>query len=295
MKYIVKSNILFIILILLSLQQSISQEDNTKYADVLVEAYYSNANYKFQDFYGGSLGNFPVPIRPNIILGANTNYFLSLPKGSYVIVGFRDNEIIDYPNQDDIIIVENGCNHEQAEIFVSSDGKEFTRLGIVNDCDKNSLDLQTINYTKPVRFIKIVGLDNKGGSPGFDVVSISGLPNSNIAYNINHEIDSIAKYLLKNYEPTNNPDTLLFVVPDILFKKNNSELLFNSELLLNNIAKILTANKNLKIRLIESSNNKNKILKKQRVVAVRKYLLTKGVVQNKIIDKDNNNKVARKH
>ena len=293
MKNIVKSNILILFFMLSFLQQSVSQKNNTQYADVIIDTYYSHANSKFQDFYGGSLVNFPVSIKPEIILGANTNYFLSLPTGSYVIVGFRDNEIIDYPNQDDIIIVENGCNHEQAEIFVSSDGKKFTRLGIVNDCDKNSLDLQTINYTRPVKYIKIVGLDNKGGSPGFDVVSISGLPNSNIDCRNKYEIDSIRNYLLKNFEQNDDTDTIMFIIPDILFKNDNSELLYDAKLLLNNIAKLLLSKKNLKIRLIENTNNKNKNLRKKRVKAVRKYLLKKGVDNNKIINKED--KGAKKH
>ena len=293
MKNIVKSNILILFLMLSFLQQSVSQENNSQYADVIIEAYYSHANSKFQDFYGGSLDNFPISIRPEIILGANTNYFLSLPKGSYVIVGFKDNEIIDYPNQDDIIIIENGCNNEQAEIFVSSDGKKFTRLGIVNDCDKNSLDLQTINYTKPVKYIKIVGLDNKGASPGFDVVSIRGLPNSSIDCRNKYEIDSIRNYLLINFEQNNDADTIMFIIPDILFKKDNSELLYDAKLLLNNIAKLLLSKKNLKIRLIENSNNKNKNLRKKRVKTVRKYLLKKGVDNNKIINKED--KGAKKH
>ena len=66
MKNIVKSNILILFLMLSFLQQSVSQENNSQYADVIIEAYYSHANSKFQDFYGGSLDNFPISIRPEI-------------------------------------------------------------------------------------------------------------------------------------------------------------------------------------------------------------------------------------
>ena len=121
MKKIINLCIIFLIFILPL--KSISQADNTQYADILVESYYSQANSNFSEFYGGSLGNFPIKIRPDIVLGANENYFVSLPTGSYIVLGFTDNEIIDYPNQDDIFIKENGCNNEQAKVLSVQTGK----------------------------------------------------------------------------------------------------------------------------------------------------------------------------
>jgi hypothetical protein len=41
-----------------------------------------------------------------------------------------------------------------------------------------AFDLASIGFTDPVVAIRIVGLDNGGGSPGFDVVNVQVLPGS---------------------------------------------------------------------------------------------------------------------
>jgi len=149
----------------------------SEYADVIIEAWYSNANSNFDSFYGGTLANFPVKVSPEVVLGNNES-FLSLPSGSYVTVGFTDNYILNAANQDDIFIREIGGSGEKAEIYVSSDSKNFILLGIAQDDKTTSLDLEDIKFNKPVEAIKIVGLDNKGGSPGFDIVSVKAITGS---------------------------------------------------------------------------------------------------------------------
>ena len=298
MNWLLYKKTLFVLFLILTLPLIIvSQEDNSQYADVLVESFYSGTNSNFTEFYGGSLSNFPVAIRPDIILEANENYFLSLPPASYVVLGFTDNEIIDYPNQNDIFIKENGCNNEKAEVWVSTNGKDFTFFGIVDDCDNNSLDLASINYTQPVRFIKIVGLDLKGASPGFDVVNVRGLPNSNISFDIKDEIDSISIYLKEFSKINSDLDTVEFIIPEVFFKNNTSELLPDSKLLLNKLSAFLVTNKKLKIKIIENANNKkeNENLIKKQVEAVREYFISKGVKKSKIIYKGNENKGAARH
>lgn len=147
------------------------------YADILIDNYYSYANPNFDGFYGGSISTFPIKLSPEVVLG-NNNKFISLPKGSYVVVGFKNNTIIDADNQDDIFITEFGKSGEKAEVYISDNAENFKLLGIAYDMGITSFDIADIDFDKPVTAIKIVGLDSFGGSPGFDVVSVSGLVGS---------------------------------------------------------------------------------------------------------------------
>lgn len=148
-----------------------------QYADIILDAYYSGVNPDFDSFYGDtnqdSSGD-PIEISPDIVLGNNEG-FLSLPTGSYVVVGFTDNTIVDAYNQDDIYIDEVGSMGELADVYVSSDNENFVFLGKAGAGGVTSLDLADIQFTEPVTAIKIVGLDNKGASPGFDLISVRAL------------------------------------------------------------------------------------------------------------------------
>jgi len=168
------------ILVCLFLFVQFSYADNDdEYADVLLDVYYSGVNPDFNNYYGGVAGGSsnPFEISPNVVLGNNNN-FLCLPTGSYVVVGFLNNTIINAPNQDDIFIRESGAAGESAEVYVSSDNNNFTLLGIARDDSTTSFDLDEIGVDTPIVAIKIIGLDNKGKSPGFDVVSIKALTGS---------------------------------------------------------------------------------------------------------------------
>ncbi len=181
-----------------------AQTVSTEYADKLVGKYYSHANIYFTDLYGGEGFNFPISIDPHLIEGANTTYFVSLPLGSYVVMEFTNNKIIDYPGQDDIYVTENGCNNERAEVYVSSDGKKFIQLGVVDDCYESSLDLGSIGFKGEVRFVKVVGLDLNGGSPGFDLVNIKGLPKSSVEVVEDAVADSLDNLSAYGFNAFNN-------------------------------------------------------------------------------------------
>lgn len=193
----------FIILFLFISNALIGQSVNSEYADKVVGTYYSKANISFSELYGGEGFNFPVLINPHWIEGDNQSYFVSLPTGSYIIMQFTNNMIVDYPGQDDIFITENGCNNEKAEVFVSTDGKNFTRLGIVDDCYESSLDLADIGFKSPVKYVKVVGLDMNGGSPGFDLVNIKGLPKSSVDINTDAIADSLDNLADFGFETSN--------------------------------------------------------------------------------------------
>jgi hypothetical protein len=151
------------------------------FADVVLDYFDSGAG-PIAGPYGGTLGSFPIPVSTSVVLGSEPGVtgsldFLSLPTGSYVTVGFLDESIVDGVGND-IFIQEVGANGERANVFVSADGTNFTFLGLAIDDQTTAFDLSTIAFTSPVSAVKIVGLDNFGGSPGFDVVNVQVLPGS---------------------------------------------------------------------------------------------------------------------
>lgn len=164
-----------------------------QYADVLLDSYYSGTVPQFSDFYGvGMDGNLAL-INPDICLG-NNPWFVSIPKDSYITVGFTDNTIFDAPNQNDIFIQEKGQGSELGEVYISDDmGATFTYFGVIDGGTVNAIDLADINYTSIVNAIKIVGLDNNGSAPGFDLVRIYGIEGANCMANATIVIPSLCQ------------------------------------------------------------------------------------------------------
>lgn len=267
---------------------TLSGFSQTEYADLLVASHYAHPDKYWGNFYGGSELDFPVPIQPEVVLGNNTVQFLSLPAGSFVIVEFTDNQIVDFPNQDDIFITEIGCRHEKAEVFVSHDGKEFVRLGEVDDCKISSLDLATIGYKETVRYVKVIGLDQKGESPGFDLVNIKGLPNSNINNYI--EVDSIDTYF-EPKEPTDKMDIPIhqkIILKNIHFKTNSDELEAGPQSELDTLASKMLSHGKVKIKVTGHTDDIgdddfNQDLSLRRAKAVKDYLIKKGVPEDHIV------------
>jgi hypothetical protein len=150
------------------------------YADVVLD-YYDSGTGPVSGPYGGTYpGSYPVPVSTDVVLGDDPGTsvdFLSLPTGSYVTVGFTDETVID-GSGDDIFIRETGGNGERANVYVSSNLVDFILLGVANDATTTSFDLAAIGFSDSVQAIQIVGLDNLGSSPGFDVVNVQVLPGS---------------------------------------------------------------------------------------------------------------------
>jgi Ca2+-binding RTX toxin-like protein len=128
----------------------------------------------FDDFGEPPLG--PIPIEA--VLGDDPGPdldFVSLPTGSFVTVGFSNATIIDGPGND-IFIRETGAAGDRAEVYVSSvlssDPADFTLLGIAQDDITTAFDLGAAGFIGTVQAIKIVGLDERGTAPGFDVVNV---------------------------------------------------------------------------------------------------------------------------
>ena len=242
---------LFILQPLLLLSQNQSE-----YPDVIIDSYNSTTKTK-NIFYGGS----KVPSKKNSVsldsLFYKNDCYISLPKDSYVIVGFTNNYIIDAPNQNDIFIEEVGGAGEYADVFVSSDNIEYKFLGVAGNGSINELDLAKIGYTNQVKYIKVVGKDSKGSSPGFDIGCIYGLPGAN-----------------KSAE--------VIVLENVLFETNKTVLLQESFETLNQLVKQLQGNKSVQIEIRGHTHNigeeaKNQILSEQRAKAVLDYLVSQGI------------------
>jgi hypothetical protein len=171
-------------------QYAFSQGGNTTlstgpvhgFADVVMEFYDSGAGPLAGPYGGLSPGGNPLAVDLSAVLGNEgtdgVTDWISLPTGSYVTVGFTD-EVVTNGAGNDILIREIAASGEKANVYVSSDGVNFTFLGEADDGVTTAFDLASINYTSPVTAIRVVGLDTNGGSPGFDVSNIEVLSVTN--------------------------------------------------------------------------------------------------------------------
>ena len=162
------------------------------YADYVVDWDRGTVTGDFPGWYGGSLSTFPIPLTDAeaeaAILGPPDTKFLSLPGNpndegigppnvsAWVIVGF--NTPIMNMAGPDLFITELGANNESADIWVwDPSGEEyyvgkFTR----NGSDILAIDYALSGYTGLVTMVAIVGLDELGGSKGFDLDAVGGTP-----------------------------------------------------------------------------------------------------------------------
>ncbi|MGG7568233.1 hypothetical protein ACQ5SO_18940 [Rhodovulum sp. DZ06] len=130
--------------------------------------------------YGFATQTAPIRRLPDLryAMDGDPNSGVSLPRGSYIVLGFGDGYVIDGPGND-LFISEPGAGQEDAEVYVSPDfGRSFTYLGRAYGARLTELDLADIGYTQRVTAVKIVGLDNGGDAPGFDVAFVRGLEGS---------------------------------------------------------------------------------------------------------------------
>lgn len=160
-----------------------AQAGETIIADVLID-YAPAPNSRLAQPYGGLRAQFRRTGQPwrledlSYALDGNRESFVSLPKGASVTVGFSAGVIFDGPGAD-IFVAEVGNAAERADVFVSSDGGQtFTLLGRAEGNRVTRMDLAEIGYTREVNAVKVVGLDSRGGSPGFDLAFIQGLEGS---------------------------------------------------------------------------------------------------------------------
>lgn len=129
--------------------------------------------------YGGTFpGSYPVPVPLSHATDGDPTTFVSLPTGSFIVLGFSSGFVFDGPGLD-LFVSEVGGATETADIYVSSDsGSTFTFLGIATTSTVSGFDLNDIGFTGKVNAVKVVGRDKFGDSPGFDLAFVRGLEGS---------------------------------------------------------------------------------------------------------------------
>lgn len=147
------------------------------FADRLLEYFDSGAGPIPGPYGIDELGNDLVPVTPDIVVDSNpTAGALSLPTNSSVTVGFTNVLIQDQSGNDiSVLELENAGEQEQAGVYVSSNNSDFVFLGTASTGTASSFDLASVGFTSPVEAVRIVGLDNGGLSPGFDVANVQAL------------------------------------------------------------------------------------------------------------------------
>lgn len=150
------------------------------FADTVIE-FFDSGSGPLAGPYGGTFpGAFPVPVPLTHATDGDPSTFVSLPTGSFITLGFSSGFVFDGAGLD-IFVSEVGGNDETASVFVSSDfGLTFELLGVATTATVSGFDLSSIGFADNVNAIKIEGLDNFGGSPGFDLAFAQGLEGSSV-------------------------------------------------------------------------------------------------------------------
>jgi hypothetical protein len=157
-----------------------AEEGAFEYPCYLVDAYDADEScWTGMDADGTYLG--PIRVDPEKWLVGpplSDKSGVTLPPDHWVEVQFRG-PIVDGPN-DDILLIELGPVREQALIFIT-DGADRERLiGIANsgtdgggvDPTQIGFDISGIALPFEPRAVRILGLDNGGQAPGFDIANV---------------------------------------------------------------------------------------------------------------------------
>lgn len=158
------------------------------YADVVLD-YFDSGTGPIPGPFGFIGSGGTTPINLDAALGDEPSSgvnAVTLPTDSFITLGFIDETIVD-GSGNDIFISESGAAGDRANIFVSSNLTDFTLLGVAQDNVTTAFDLSSINYTQPVRAVKIVGLNDAGAVPGFDLVNVQALNRGSAAGQISFE------------------------------------------------------------------------------------------------------------
>lgn len=148
------------------------------YADTVIDYFSPYVDYADGFGHGGLPNGTTVPL--SFATDGDFDTYVSLRTNEFITLGFSTGYIFDGVG-DDLFIHETGDADELAELWVSDDwGQSFTAFGTINGNQTNSIDFADFGYTGTVNALKIIGLDARGASPGFDVASVWGLDGSTV-------------------------------------------------------------------------------------------------------------------
>lgn len=150
------------------------------FPDSLISSRFVRPAYsEFTDFYGlydnhgqGIGVHIAVNVHSVLIERTGLNSFVSLPIDSYVKLGFS-RPLVNVPGGIDLVIVTTGNIYEEADVYIyGEDGREHFVGRVIEYRDVLHVDFGDIDF--PVVAVRIIGQDEGGASPGFDVVEVFG-------------------------------------------------------------------------------------------------------------------------
>ncbi len=166
---------------------ALPQETSFEYPYYLLDVY----NPDEDCWYGMDIdGRWPVPVIPEELLIGHPPSELSgvtIPTDHWVELKFRG-KIVDGPG-DDIFLIELDAVDEQAFVFITdgSDREYLLGYALVPDIGfyeqtEIGFDIAGISLPFVPSTIRIVGLDLRGGSPGFDLANVRARINADCGY-----------------------------------------------------------------------------------------------------------------
>jgi len=166
---------------------ALAQQTSLEYPYYLLDIY----NHDEDCWYGMDIdGRWPVPVIPEqLLIGQPPSDLsgLTIPADHWVELKFRG-KIIDGPG-DDIFLIELDAVDEQALVFITDgSGREYL-LGyaLVPDIgfyEQTEIGFDIAGMSLPFvpSTLRIVGLDLRGGSPGFDLANVRARINADCGY-----------------------------------------------------------------------------------------------------------------
>lgn len=109
-------------------------------------------------------------------LGANNSTYVSIDIPETLILAFTDNEVFDGAGND-LYIYEVDNGDSWIDVWASADNISYTNLGQIKI--NYGFDLSAYGLTT-VQYLKFVGVDNGGGSAGFDLDAVEALHSRDI-------------------------------------------------------------------------------------------------------------------
>ncbi|MEN6314098.1 MAG: kelch repeat-containing protein, partial [Clostridiaceae bacterium] len=177
---------------------------NLVYPTDIVHSFYQDGeNALFDSFYGGYAGAGTYieisDLSPFLVGKDSDGSFVSLPKGSYTVLGFKQ-PIVNRQGIPDLYIKGTGVFYEEADVFVSSLDGTLHYLGMVTENKEiMSLDFDDAGITEPIIAVMIVGRFEGTNYTGFDIVEVSGFTNPNLLINtvdVENAYETIRNFLL---------------------------------------------------------------------------------------------------
>jgi outer membrane protein OmpA-like peptidoglycan-associated protein len=277
------------------------ETDNKKqlvYADTLVKAFFKNGYTKGnsdippeyrkvsekKSFFGGKGFSYIQNINPDLVLGDN-DYYVNIPKGSFLIVGFK-NGIELNPEGNDLFIQGCQCSCgkkgiDSVMVSVSYNNKIYHKVGIAHDGVITGFDLKNISTSRRFRYVKIEGLSAVEHQYGYELMKVWSLSCVSSPV-IETENDSFLKNEGKSITPATPFLIKKLSLRDVFFNLNDSTLNENEVTSLDSVIHDLSEKKIVEIRVSGYTDTRgadkfNYILSLGRARAVARMLEESGI------------------